>query len=72
MTLDQILEERQVRLALEWGKRFFDLVRTDGITKGLPDFVKGKSECYPTPQDQIDLNPSLGTEPVPFESEITE
>ena len=71
-TLDQILEERQVELALEWGERFFDLVRTDRATQELPGFVKGESEYYPIPQDQIDLNPNLEAEPVPFEPEVTE
>ena len=54
-TLDQILEERQVELALEWGERFFDLVRTDKATQELPGFVKGESEYYPIPQDLCSL-----------------
>lgn len=58
-TIDQILEERQVELALEWGARFYDLVRTDKAAQELPGFVKGSSEYYPIPQDQIDLNPNL-------------
>lgn len=61
-TLDQILEERQVELAIEWGERFYDLVRTDRAAQELPGFVKGKSEYYPIPQDQIDLNPNLELE----------
>lgn len=61
-TVDQILEERQVELALEWGSRFYDLVRTDRATQELPGFVKGESEYYPIPQDQIDLNPNLELE----------
>lgn len=61
-TLDQILEERQVELALEWGARFYDLVRTDKAAQELPSFVKGESEYYPIPQDQIDLNPNLELE----------
>lgn len=63
-TLDQVLEERQVELALEWGERFFDLVRTDRAAQELPGFVKGQHEYYPVPQDQIDLNPNLEGEPV--------
>ena len=61
-----------LELALEWGERFFDLVRTDRATQELPGFVKGESEYYPIPQDQIDLNPNLEAEPVPFEPEVTE
>ena len=61
-TVDQILEERQVELALEWGSRFYDLVRTDKAAQELPGFVNGESEYYPIPQDQIDLNPNLELE----------
>lgn len=58
-TLDQILEERQVELALEWGERYYDLLRTDRAAAELPGFVKGESEYYPIPLNQIDLNPNL-------------
>lgn len=58
-TLDQILEERQVEFACEWGERYFDLVRTDRAASVLPNFVKGSSEYYPIPQEQINLNPNL-------------
>lgn len=58
-TLDQILEERQVEFACEWGERFFDLVRTDRAASTLPLFKKGESEFYPIPQEQINLNPLL-------------
>jgi hypothetical protein len=57
VTLDQILEERQVELACEWGERFFDLVRTGKAQGTLPNFVTGASEFYPIPQAQINLNP---------------
>lgn len=58
-TIDQILEERQVELALEWGERYYDLVRTDRAASELPGFKKGESEYYPIPLNQIDLNPNL-------------
>lgn len=63
-TIDQILEERQVELALEWGERYYDLVRTDRAAQELPGFVKGKTEYYPIPLNQIDLNPNLAEAPV--------
>lgn len=63
-TLDQILEERQVELALEWGERYYDLVRTDRAAAALPGFVKGKTDYYPIPLNQIDLNPNLAEAPV--------
>lgn len=58
-TIDQVLDERRVELAMEWGERFFDLVRTDKASAVLPGFKKGESEYYPIPQNQIDLNPAL-------------
>lgn len=59
VTLDQILEERQVELACEWGERYFDLVRTGKAEGTLPGFEAGVSEFYPIPQAQKDLNPNL-------------
>ncbi|MBK5720856.1 RagB/SusD family nutrient uptake outer membrane protein [Dysgonomonas sp. Marseille-P4677] len=59
VTLDQILEERQVELACEWGERYFDLIRTGKAEGTLPGFKAGKSEFYPIPQAQKDLNPNL-------------
>ena len=58
-TLDQLLDERRAEFAMEWGELFFDLVRTDKAAGTLPGFVKGVSEYYPIPQNQIDLNPNL-------------
>lgn len=59
VTLDQILEERNVELACEWGERFYDLVRTGKGESILPGFKKGESEFHPIPQAQKDLNPNL-------------
>ncbi|MCD8193663.1 MAG: RagB/SusD family nutrient uptake outer membrane protein [Tannerellaceae bacterium] len=59
VTLEQVLEERQVEFACEWGERYFDLLRTDRATAVLPNFVKGESEYYPIPQSQVDMNPLL-------------
>lgn len=59
VTLDQILDERRAEFAMEWGERFFDLVRTGKAPDVLSGFVPGKSEYYPIPQNQIDLNPNL-------------
>lgn len=60
VSLDQILEERQVEFALEWAERYFDLIRTNRAKNVLPGFIEGKSEFYPIPQAQIDANPLLG------------
>jgi SusD family. len=58
-TLEQVLEERRIELACEWGERFFDLVRTGLAESTLPGFVKGQSEFYPIPQAELDINPLL-------------
>lgn len=58
-TVEQVLDERFAELAIEWGDRFFDLVRTGKAASELPGFVVGESEYYPIPQNQIDLNPNL-------------
>lgn len=63
-TVDQILEERQVELAMEWGERYYDLVRTDKAASELPGFVKGQTEYYPIPLNQIDLNQNLAEDAV--------
>lgn len=58
-TLQNVLDERRAELAIEWGERFYDLIRTDKAQTVLPGFVKGQSEFYPIPQEQKDLNPNL-------------
>lgn len=57
-TVDQILDERRAELAMEWGERFYDLVRTGKASSVLTGFKAG-DEYYPIPQRQIDLNPNL-------------
>ncbi|RYY94872.1 MAG: RagB/SusD family nutrient uptake outer membrane protein, partial [Chitinophagaceae bacterium] len=58
-TLDNVLKERRVELALE-GDRFFDLVRTGRAGTVLrahgKAFVDNKNEVFPIPQPQIDLS----------------
>ena len=54
------------------GRTFLRFSPYGQSTQELPGFVKGESEYYPIPQDQIDLNPNLEAEPVPFEPEVTE
>jgi starch-binding outer membrane protein, SusD/RagB family len=64
-----IMHERQVELFLEWGHRWFDLVRTGTINAvmGSPENVcqaKGgvwnfNSELYPIPSSEIAVDPNL-------------
>lgn len=58
-TLQQILDERDMELALEWGDRFYDLVRTGKAAQVLPNYTDAV-RFYPIPRSQIDLNPNLG------------
>jgi hypothetical protein len=53
-----IWQERRVELALEYGDRFFDLVRQGRAATVLKSkgFVAGKNEVFPIPLSQIQLS----------------
>ncbi|OUJ74106.1 RagB/SusD family nutrient uptake outer membrane protein [Hymenobacter crusticola] len=53
-----IWQERRVELALEYGDRYFDLVRQGRAATVLKSrgFVAGKSEVFPIPLSQIQLS----------------
>ena len=51
---EDILKERRSELSCE-GHRFFDLVRTGKAAIEITNFVSGKHELFPIPQDEIDL-----------------
>lgn len=59
VTLEQIYDERDIELALEWGDRYYDLTRT-GRAQGTLDGYSESVRYYPIPRAQIDLNPNLG------------
>ncbi len=64
-TVDQIINERRLELAME-GDRFFDLVRTGQAAAKLASkgFKAGKNEVFPIPQDIIDMtNGSVSQNP---------
>ena len=64
-TIDDIIEERGIELAQEWGgDRFFDLVRTGKTSELGSNFTAGEDEFFPTPQEQIDNHPGLVEDPV--------
>jgi len=64
-TIDDIIEERGIELAQEWGgDRFFDLVRLGKTSELGSNFTPGEDEFFPTPQAQIDNHPGLVEDPV--------
>ena len=64
VTLDQIMDERRMELALEWGERYNDLRRTGKLSEvlGPLGWTSGK-EYYPVPTAQIDISSTLENEP---------
>ncbi len=63
VTLDQILDEKYAELAMEWGTRFFDMVRYERYSDlnydGRTGFDASKI-FLPYPQNQVDQLPILG------------
>lgn len=54
-TVEAIWNERRLELAME-GDRFFDLVRTGQAASKIDNFVTGKHEVFPIPQEEIDIS----------------
>lgn len=62
VTLDQVIDEKYAELAMEWGKRFFDMVRlgrNEELSYGGRTFTQDKA-FVTYHQDQIDEFPILG------------
>jgi starch-binding outer membrane protein, SusD/RagB family len=65
VTLDQVMDEKYAELAMEWGTRYFDMVRLgryDELSYDGRTFTESKI-FLPYPQAQIDLLPSLSQNP---------
>lgn len=65
VTLDQLVDEKYAELAMEWGKRFYDMVRLgryDELSYGGRNFTDDK-KFVTYHQDQIDEFPILGDVP---------
>ncbi|MGI9550004.1 MAG: RagB/SusD family nutrient uptake outer membrane protein, partial [Aurantibacter sp.] len=62
VTLDQVIDEKYAELSMEWGKRYFDLIRLGRFSELSYDgrtFSEDKS-FLPYPQAQVDQFPILG------------
>jgi starch-binding outer membrane protein, SusD/RagB family len=61
VTLDQVMDEKYAELAMEWGDRFYDMVRlgrTDELSYEGRNFTTDKT-FLPYPQKQVDELPVL-------------
>lgn len=61
VTLDQVLDEKYAELSMEWGKRYFDLIRLERYSELNYDgrtFTENK-KFLPYPQAQVDQFPIL-------------
>ena len=63
VTLDHVLDEKFAEFGMEWGIRFYDLVRhgrTDELNYEGRSYVEGEDRFLPYPLDQLDLLQQLG------------
>lgn len=58
---EKIRHERRIELALEFG-RFYDLVRWGVAKDVIKNFVPGKHELFPIPQEEIDKSNGVITQ----------
>lgn len=64
VTLDQVMDEKYAELAMEWGTRYYDMVRLgryDELSYDGRTFTADKI-FLPLPQPQVDLLPSLSAD----------
>ena len=62
VTIDHVLEEKWAELGLEWGIRFYDLVRhdrTEELDYGTKNYEEGEDRFLPYPLTQLSLLPQL-------------
>ncbi|MBO0323774.1 RagB/SusD family nutrient uptake outer membrane protein [Muricauda sp. CAU 1633] len=62
VTSDQVMDEKFAELALEWGIRYYDMIRLDNFSELSYDgrTFSSDKQLLPYPQAQIDALPSLG------------
>lgn len=61
VTIDQVLDEKFAELGLEWGTRFYDLLRHEKLDELNYEgrSFNAKLKYLPYPQAQVDLIPQL-------------
>ena len=62
VTLQNVLDEKFAEFAMEWGIRFYDLVRhgeTDELDYAGRNYVEGEDRFLPYPLEQVDVLPQL-------------
>lgn len=67
VTLEEVLDERRMELACEWGERYLDLLRTGKAQEVLG--TKGwtpEKAYYPIPFEQLTNSPSLNNAPIDY------
>ena len=64
VTLDQVLDEKFAELAMEWGIRYYDMVRYERYDElSYEGRTFNESKVYlPYPQPQLDLLPTLSSD----------
>ena len=67
VTLEEVLDERRMELACEWGERYLDLLRTGKAQEVLG--TKGwtpEKAYYPIPFEQLTNSPPLNNAPIDY------
>ena len=59
VTLDDVMDEKFAELAMEWGVRYFDMIRLDRYDELSYEgrTFTAEDELLPYPQAQVDLLP---------------
>ena len=62
VTLDQVLDEKFAELSMEWGKRYYDMIRLGRFNELSYDgrTFSENNTFLPYPQSQVDQFPILG------------
>ncbi len=64
VTHQQVMDEKFAELAMEWGIRYYDMIRLENygeLSYGGRTFNAPEDIYLPYPQNQVDLLPALGT-----------